>query len=370
MGGDLPAALSGDLRQRLLGHRQHAAGAAGTVVHQIGSGVDPVGDGQEDELRHQAHGIARGPVLAGLLIVLLVEAADQLLEDRAHRVVIQAGVLDRAVAVADRVGAEVHVLRQELLDQRAERVGLRELRDQVAKLEVLQNVLDVRREAVEIGLEVGLELLLAGAGPEVAQRELRGVVERLTGGLSQRLVLLDDPGLVEAGLQVEHLLLARFEHRVEPAQYGHRQDHVAVLPADVDIAQHVIRDAPDEAGDPVESTSLQAQILPIFPVLNRDHRAALIPKPGDWQGFNSAITSSRTTSSVCGSQHLSRLFGSTSRLNQPPRRVIHQEETVGRFLSGSSREKKTGQDGPSCGTERRNQAHRDTQDTTDNQRNY
>ena len=72
---------------------------------------------------------------------------------------------------------------EELLDQRAERVGLREARDLVAELEVVEDVLHVGREAVEVGLEVGLELLLAAARLEVAQRELRGVVERLPGGL-------------------------------------------------------------------------------------------------------------------------------------------------------------------------------------------
>ena len=204
-------------------------------------------------------------------------------------------MLDRPVAVEDREWAEVHVRREELLDQRAEGVGLREPRDLIAKLEVLQNVLDVRREAVEIGLEVGLELLLTGAGPEVAQRELRGVVERLAGGLTQRLVLLDDSRFVETGPQIEHGLLARLEHRIEAPQHRHRQDHVAVLAADVEVAQHVVRDTPDEVGDPVELASLQAQILPIFPVLNMTRLVALIPMPGDGTGFNSAIPCCRTT---------------------------------------------------------------------------
>ena len=70
---------------------------------------------------------------------------------------------DRAVAVQDRVRAEVDRRVEELLDQRAERVGLRQRRDLVAELEVVEDVLDVRREAVEVGLEVGLQLLLAGA---------------------------------------------------------------------------------------------------------------------------------------------------------------------------------------------------------------
>ena len=108
------------------------------------------------------------------------------------RVVVEAGMLHRAVAVQHRVGAQVDRRVEELLDQRAERVGLREARDLVAELEVLEDLLHVRREAVEVGLEVGLELLLAGAGAQVAQRELRGVVEGLAGRLPQRRVLVGD----------------------------------------------------------------------------------------------------------------------------------------------------------------------------------
>ena len=138
------AALPGDLRQRLLGHRQHAPGAAGAVVHQVGARVNLVCDRQEDQLRHKCHGITGGPVLAGLLVVLLVEAADQLLEDRPHPVVIQAGLFDRPVAMEDRTGTQVHVRREELLDQRAQGVGLGQAGDLVPELELLQDVLDVR----------------------------------------------------------------------------------------------------------------------------------------------------------------------------------------------------------------------------------
>ena len=99
-------------------------------------------------------------------------------------------MLHRAVAVQHRLGAEVDRRVEELLDQRAERVRLREPRDLVAELEVVEDLLHVRREAVEVGLEVGLELLLAGAGAQIAQRELRRVVERLPGRLPQRGVLV------------------------------------------------------------------------------------------------------------------------------------------------------------------------------------
>lgn len=59
------------------------------------------------------------------------------------------------------------------------------------------SILNVGREAVQARLEICLELLLACPRLEVAQRELRRVAERLPGGLTKRLVLIRDPGLVE-----------------------------------------------------------------------------------------------------------------------------------------------------------------------------
>ncbi len=57
---------------------------------------------------------------------------------------------------------------KELFDQRPQYVRLRKVWDLVAEFKVVEDVLDVGREAVEVGLEVGLELLLAGTGSEVA----------------------------------------------------------------------------------------------------------------------------------------------------------------------------------------------------------
>ena len=165
--GDLLAALLGDLGKRLLGDRQHSARTASTVVHQVRPGLDLVGDRLENQLRHQGHGIARSPVLASLFVVLFVEPADQFLEDRSHGMVIQAGLPDRSVCVEDRIGTQVHVRREELLDQCAQRVRLGQTGNLVPELEVLEDVLDVRREALKVRFKVSPELLLAGPGPEI-----------------------------------------------------------------------------------------------------------------------------------------------------------------------------------------------------------
>ena len=250
MRGDLLAVLLGDLLERFLGDGQHAARAAGAVVEQVGAALDAVGDGQEHEVRHEPDGVARRPVFAGLLVVLLVEAADEFLEDRAHAMVVEAG------QVAGGLRAEVDVLVEELLDELAQGVGLGEARDLVAELEVVEDVLHVGREAVEVGLEVVLELLLGGAGLEVAQEEGRGVVEGLPGGGAQGVVLVGDAFLVEGGLHLQHGLLGRFEHCVEAAQDGHGQDDIAVFAADVNVAQDVVRDVPDEVGEAAHSVEL------------------------------------------------------------------------------------------------------------------
>ena len=111
------APFAGELHQGLLGHSKHPAGAAGAVVDEVGPGLDLIGDRHEDEMGHQPHDVARGEVLAGLLVVFLIEAPDELLEDRAHPVVVQTYQTYGAVAVQDGARAEVDRAVQEFLQK-------------------------------------------------------------------------------------------------------------------------------------------------------------------------------------------------------------------------------------------------------------
>jgi hypothetical protein len=59
-------------------------------------------------------------VLAGFLVVFLVEPTNEFLEDRAHGVIVHAGVLDRAIIIENGLGAEVDFRVEELRDERPE----------------------------------------------------------------------------------------------------------------------------------------------------------------------------------------------------------------------------------------------------------
>ena len=153
-----------------------------------------VGDRFEDEMRHELHDVAGGEVLAGLLVVLLAEAPDQLLEDGAHAVVVEAGHTQATVGVEHGAGAEVDRAVEELCDQKAENVIVHQARDLVAEPELFQDLLHVGREAVEVGFEVGAQLLLLADGAQVAQPEGRCVVEGFARRLAQGLILVGDTG--------------------------------------------------------------------------------------------------------------------------------------------------------------------------------
>ena len=171
VGRDLFLALVCYALEGLLRYGQHPAGPDGAVVEQIGAGLDALPDGLEDQLGHELHRVSGCPVLAGLLVVLLVETAHQVLEDRPHGVVVQPGEPHRPVLVQDRFGAEIDLRVEEAGDDVAQGVSVGESAYLVAELELLQDVLDVGGEAVHVGVEVVPELLLGCPGCEVLELE-------------------------------------------------------------------------------------------------------------------------------------------------------------------------------------------------------
>ena len=99
-GPDEVAVLAQSDGDVLLGDHQHAAGSAAGVVDRADRplATDAFFVTGEHQIHHQMHDVARREVLAGILVQRLVELPDQLLEDRAHR------------RVVDLVRVQVHVL--------------------------------------------------------------------------------------------------------------------------------------------------------------------------------------------------------------------------------------------------------------------
>ena len=128
----------------------------------------------------------------------------------------------------------------------AENIGINQRRQLVAKFKFLQNFLHVRRKAVQIRFEIGFQLLLLGAGFQIAQRKRRGVVKRLFRRLTKRAMLIDDAGGVQPLFHLQHRRFRRLKQRVEAANDGHRQNHVAVFAAHVHVAQHIVGNAPNK----------------------------------------------------------------------------------------------------------------------------
>src|SRR5262249_10348072 len=82
-----------------------------------------------------------------------------------------------AVGIKHRLRAKVYRRVEKPFDQAAKDIGSNQPRDLVAEFKLVENLLDVRREAVKIGLEIYFELLLACARLKVAQGEFGCIVE-------------------------------------------------------------------------------------------------------------------------------------------------------------------------------------------------
>ncbi len=109
--------------------------------------------------RHQLHHVARREVLPRLFVVLFVEPPDQLLEDRPHRHGCPAPAAHIPVRIQHRLRTEIDPRVEELLDQKPQRIRFHQRRDLVAELELVQDLLHVRREPVQVRPEIRLQLL-------------------------------------------------------------------------------------------------------------------------------------------------------------------------------------------------------------------
>ena len=193
--------------------------------------IEHVGVRRDEQVRHEVHDVARGEVRTGVLVVGLGEPLDEVLEDVAH--------VDRL----DLVGRHVRLRGAEVLDDLVQqgRIGVGEPLDLVDDLHARQDVLHIVGEAIEVVLEVLLDVL--GISLQRLEGELRSVVEGVPRGFSEEAVL-DSEALVLLD-RLLHSVVRWRQTVMEALDDCHRQDHETVLVGLVWSAQGV-RDAPDE----------------------------------------------------------------------------------------------------------------------------
>ena len=161
MDGYILATSTGQRKQTLLCNSEHTAGSAGSVVAGICSILNLIGHRHENEISHELNNVTRSPVFTSFLIVFFVETSDQLLEDGTHAVVIQTRMAHDGfgLILPHRIRAQVNVGGHKFLNDGTEDISIHHRVNLIAKFELIQNDLHIRREAIQISDEVCLERL-------------------------------------------------------------------------------------------------------------------------------------------------------------------------------------------------------------------
>ena len=185
--GDVLAVLISKLVKVFFGHGEHAAGAAGAVVDAVG-GVDSMLSAIGLKIRLAMSFTTSRGVKCSPASSLFSSLNRRISSSKIVPMAWLSRPGRRSFPSWSNTGSGLRLTSwsRELLDEAAEDVGLHQRGDLVAELEFVQNFLDVGGKTVEVGLEVGLELLLFGPGPEVPQGEGRDVIESVPGRVAQR----------------------------------------------------------------------------------------------------------------------------------------------------------------------------------------
>jgi predicted RNase H-like nuclease len=111
--------------------------------------------------------------------------------------IVETLVLNRPIRVEHRIGAQVDRRVEELDDERTEGVGSREAWDLISEFKIIENFLDIRREAIEIGLEISFQLLLAPRGSAQPKKDQKPSAKQTEIPAQEALVTAVDRGAIE-----------------------------------------------------------------------------------------------------------------------------------------------------------------------------
>jgi hypothetical protein len=163
--------------------------------------------------------------------------------------IVEAGHDFFTLLVKDWIGAQVDFGRDKLFNYSTKYISFQHGRDFIPKFKFKKDFLNIRREAVKIGVEIGSEFCLSGTGGKVAEIEERRITKGLTGSRTESGGLIGNFIFVEVLLHFKNLLLGGFKDSVKTADYCHWEYDITVLPPDIYIPKAVIGYTPDEIDD-------------------------------------------------------------------------------------------------------------------------
>ena len=197
----------------------------------------------------QGDGVTRGEVFSRFLVVFFVETAEEFLEDGAHANVGEGGYL-QAIGALDIFIGEIDAGVGDALDDGQQAVVIGQFLGLGEIIEVFQNVPDILAVTIEVFCEVIVQevVVVGGLGFQPVQRPL-AVVEITEAGDVLYCVLVKNFQLhFLLGFHfLVHFFFRGLQEGIQTAEYNHREYNVTVLATEEHVAEHVVRNVPDEA---------------------------------------------------------------------------------------------------------------------------
>ena len=202
----------GQAAQHLRGTHCHVVGGFGAALrHNFFS------FGSHQQLGHQVDNVPAGEVSTSLLVIGLGEFPNQFLKDITH------------VSGGDLLRRHISFGGIKLLQGHEQNTTLYHQLHGVGEVEVIDNVLDIGREALQIGFKVDFHIVRIS--DQLCKIVVAGIIEIIARDTAQDTV----PGsaLHVLGIQLlRHLYNGRFgglQCVIKTLQHGHRQNHFAIL---------------------------------------------------------------------------------------------------------------------------------------------
>ena len=185
-------------------------------------------------------------MFTSLFVVCLIESSNQFFKNSAHAVVIQSRQLNLRFCIisVNRIRTKVDIRRNKLLNDSTKDISFDHCVNLISELELCQNFLHIRREAIKIRFKIRLQRLFLCTAGKVTQTERRSITKRLSSSIAECRPLICDTRIIQHFLHFQNCRFGILQHGIQTANNGHRQNNITILATNINISQAVVCDSP------------------------------------------------------------------------------------------------------------------------------